>query len=132
MGKINTELNDQLDSLINSVVLATGLEIHQIEKKLGYAKGRLGQAKSKGQVGPKLLTYIKNTFHTELGISPESMSEEPEVIYETPSAGTPMAAIFNLTQSNKTLAESNKILAISQSSLVEMVKKTECAGSRNL
>lgn len=118
------DINKKLDDLISAVIFATKLDIGQIETRLGYAKGRFAQAKSKGQVTDRLLKNISNEFKKELSAIEAPVLNEEVAEYGHNGSTLSMKAIVNLTQSNKVLAESNKILAISHSDLVEMVKQS--------
>jgi len=128
MAKKETNLSVKLDLLIERIKKVTGLDISQIEEKLGYAKGRIGQAKSKGQVTEKFLNYIQNSFTLELYQGERGNVNEPMVNYGAKGESfMQMQAILNLTNSNKVLAESQKVMATIHSDLVELVKKSECA-----
>lgn len=118
------DINKRLDDLVGSIIFATKLDVAAIEKRLGYAKGRISQAKSKGQVTERFLKYIRSTFKDELSGIPGVTLNEPQPTYSNDGSPLSMQAIVNLTHSNKVLAESNKVLAISHSDLVEMVKRS--------
>lgn len=70
------DLNKKLDELLNRIKFAGKLTLDQIEKRMGYAKGRLSQVKSKGQVTDRLLKNIENEFRDELGKLPSVVAEQ--------------------------------------------------------
>lgn len=132
MAKNETNLSFKLDLLIERIKKVTGLDISQIEEKLGYAKGRIGQAKSKGQVTEKFLNYIQNSFTLELYQGERGNVNEPMINYGAKGESfMQMQAILNLTNSNKVLAESQKVMATIHSDLVELVKKSERASAES-
>jgi hypothetical protein len=93
-------VND-LDELINSIKLATGLTEEAISLQMKYNEGYISQTRSRGKVPPKLMDNLRREFKNELhNATPNAtyMAEKKRGTPDYESRKTLEMTLFNMSE----------------------------------